>query len=126
MRELVRIIKLRLPSPKAALLFGCVIVGPSTALYDLGGGLGAFVALTAAGTLEIIFPGIITEWQNLYAYLLIGAAVTCLNLALFSLPALAIVRVFRESPPGMASFLVLSWLVFYLLHFLVLDTLYPR
>ena len=48
------------------------------------------------------------------------AVATCLNLALFSLPALAIFGVFRKRLPDVASFLILSWLVFYLLALFVL------
>ena len=84
------------------------------------GGLSYDIALFTAITLDTIIPGI-TEWQNPYLYYLVFVvAAMCLNVTLFFLPALAIVGVLRKRSPGMASFLVLSWLLFYLLAFLVL------
>ena len=116
--------RLTLPSPKAALLVGCLLVGASTFLYgpDINpmGGLSYDIALFTAITLDTIIPGI-TEWQNPYLYYLVFVvAAMCLNMTLFFLPALAIVGVLRKRLRGMASFLVLSWLLFYLLAFLVL------
>ena len=132
--------ELKLPSPKAALLIGCVLVGasgfiiylgmyhtylPVDRLIDLiqrsgipGGsllyGIYLFTNLVVLDSLGI------RDWQNVYADLLYIAAPTCLNLALFSLPALAIFGVFRTRLPQVASILILSWLVFYLLAFWVL------
>ena len=135
--ELIRKINLKLPSPTAALLIGCVLVGASGFIIYLsmyfpvdrlidpiqrsgvpGGsliyGIFLFTNLIVLDSLGI------RDLQNVYADLLYIAAPTCLNLVLFSLPALAILGAFRTRLPQVASILILSWLVFYLLAFWVL------
>ena len=60
--------------------------------------------------------------------ILLGLAVfTCLNVTLFTLPALAAFGVFRKRLPEVASFLILGWSVFYLLTLFVwfIPTRFP-
>ena len=110
-------ITLKLPSPKALLLIGCAIVGASTVVFlfveptiGLAGFIELLVFYSTVGSIEYTS----VPWWYVPLWL---ALCTCLNVALFSLPAFAIIGVFRRRSPA-ASFLVLSWMVSYLLAFL--------
>ena len=135
MRELImRRTKLKLPSLKVTLLVSWTLVCASTFIYwipsDLlapiglqrtGGGLGMAILFITASGLDAVIPGSMSDLDDLaYAPVLFTPAAMCLNLVLFSVPAFAIVGVFGNRFPNVASFLVFAWLVFYLLLFLVL------
>ena len=110
--------------PNAVMRISCFIVGASTLLYGpeiaLRGWLSYFIALLTTGLLETIIPGNMSQWQNPYGYMLFFSVAVGLNVALFSLLPLAIVRVYQKVAPGLGSFLIIAWLIFYLLLFVVL------
>ena len=112
-------IKRTLPTPKAALLIGCVSVGVSpfvVAYDDPLTVLWLSIALTAMGISASIMSTVLDDISTPLFF----AVAICLNLALFSLPALAIFGAFRKRLPDLASLLILSWLVFYVLALFVL------
>ena len=117
-------INLKPPPPNAVMRISCFIVGASTFLYGpeiaLRGWLSYFIAILTTGLLETIIPGGMSHWQNAYGYMLFFAVALSLNVALFSLLPLAIVRVYQKVAPGLGSFLIIAWLIFYLLLFFVL------
>ena len=111
-------IKLELPSPKATLLIGCALVGASTfvILYENPWTvLGIFVGVLALQISAAITSSRLED-VNIPLFF---AVTTCLNVALFSLPALAIFRGHQKRFPERVSYLVIAWLVFYLVVLLV-------
>ena len=91
-------IKRTLPTPTASLLIGCVSVGVSTFVVTYDDPLTAlwlFVGLTAVG----ISDSIMSTVPDDISIPLFFAVASCLNLGLFSLPALAIFGAFRKRLP---------------------------